>query len=72
MLRFAKPTLLVLLVLEIGSLFVLLHIYNQFVSNPKNYMSTAVYDRQAKKFKNYESQLDDYLNDSAGADSAGQ
>ena len=49
MLTIVKPTLLVVIVLEIMSLFFLLYIYDQFVSNPQNYTSTAVVNRQAKK-----------------------
>lgn len=48
-LKFAKPTLLVLFVFEIASLLILVHIYNEFVSNPQNYTSVAVLNRQAKK-----------------------
>ena len=48
MLTIIKPTLLAVIVLEIISLFYLLHIYDKFVSDPKNYTSTAVINRQAK------------------------
>jgi hypothetical protein len=43
-----KPALLAVIVLEIISLFYLLHIYNKFVSNPQNFTSTAVINRQTK------------------------
>jgi hypothetical protein len=49
MFRFIKPSLLAVIVLEIMSLFYLLHIYNEFVSNPKNYTSVSVISRQARK-----------------------
>jgi hypothetical protein len=43
-----KPTLLAVILLEIISLFFLLYIYDKFVSNPQNFASTAVLNRQAK------------------------
>ena len=49
MLRLIKPTLLAVIVLEIASIFLLLRIYDKFVSDPKNYTSVAVLNRQAKK-----------------------
>jgi len=49
MFRFIKPTLLAVIVLEIISLFALLHIYDEFVSNPQNYTSVSVINRQARK-----------------------
>ena len=51
MLKFIKPTLLAVVVLEIMSLFFLLHIYDEFVSDPQNYTSVAVVSRQARKNK---------------------
>jgi hypothetical protein len=49
MMNFIRPTLLAVIVLEIMSLFYLLHIYDKFVSDPQNFTSTAVINRQAKK-----------------------
>jgi hypothetical protein len=43
-----KPALLAVIALEIMSLFFLLHIYDKFVSDPQNYTSTAVINRQTK------------------------
>jgi hypothetical protein len=43
-----KPTLLAVILLEIMSVFFLLYIYNKFVSNPQNFASTAVVNKQAK------------------------
>ncbi|OIO47977.1 MAG: hypothetical protein AUJ32_01615 [Parcubacteria group bacterium CG1_02_40_82] len=49
MLKFIKPTLLAVIALEIMSLFALLHIYDNFVSNSQNYTSVSVITRQARK-----------------------
>lgn len=49
MLRFIKPTLLAVIVLEIASIFFMLNIHDKFVSDPRNYTSTAVINRQASK-----------------------
>ena len=47
-----KPALLAVIALEIMSLFYLLHIYDKFVSDPQNYTSTAVINRQTKGINN--------------------
>ncbi len=49
MLKFIKPTLLAVIVLEIASIFFMLHMYNKIVTDPKNYYSPAVISQRAKK-----------------------
>lgn len=49
LLKYVKPALFVLIFFEIGSIFVMLHFYNKLVSDPQNYTSTAVVNRQQKK-----------------------
>jgi len=50
--RFLKPTLFVLLALEIGALLFSIHIYDKFVSDPQNYTSLAEISRPAKRINN--------------------
>lgn len=49
MLRFIKPTFLAVIVLEIASIFFMLHMHNKIVSDPKNYYSPALISQRAKK-----------------------
>lgn len=54
--------LLSIIVVEIITVFVLLHIYNKFVSDPKNFTSVAVVSQQSKKTN----QLEKINQESAG------
>ncbi|OGZ34969.1 MAG: hypothetical protein A2174_00090 [Candidatus Portnoybacteria bacterium RBG_13_41_18] len=47
--RFIKPGLLAVIVLEIASIFFMLHIYNKIVADPKNYTSVSLVSRSTKK-----------------------
>lgn len=49
--KFIKPGLFAVIILEIISIFVMLYIHNKFVSDPQNYLSLAVVARQEKKVK---------------------
>jgi len=60
MLKFIKPTLLVVIVLEIASIFFMLHMYNKIVSDPKNYYSPALITRRER---NVDKSLDDLIGD---------